>query len=84
MDRAGERLSFDISQVVRADGAGDGDGDGDGVGAVRGWVAEEAGGLLPRARAFLEIAIQQFRDGTCLACFLPRRLRNCLKKGSVL
>lgn len=37
-----------------------------------------------RARAFLEIAIPQFRGGTCLACFLPRRLRNCLKKGSVL
>lgn len=36
-----------------------------------------------RARAFLEIAIPQFRGGTCLACFLPRRLRNYLEEGSV-
>ena len=37
-----------------------------------------------RARAFLEIAIPQFRGGTCLACFLPRRLRNYFKEGSIL
>ena len=57
----GERLSFDISRVVRvSDGL-------DGVGAVRGWVAEEAGGhSAARAR------LSRDRDTTVPRWYLSR------------